>query len=215
MNAKTYNIIILDKSGSMSCVRKETVDNVNEILGSIRSSQEKNAEVEQIVTLVAFCGCEIKTLIDAQPVSKVDNISFKSYQPCCTTPLYDAIGMTITKLQKRIIDEENAAVAVTVITDGYENSSHEYSRVSIKALIDAYKEKGWMFAYIGADHDVESVAFSLSIDNALRFEKTSGGMEKMQLCLCKALGDWDEKMHDKDMTPEKRKECSKSFFDKF
>ncbi|MCF0180662.1 MAG: VWA domain-containing protein [Muribaculaceae bacterium] len=215
MNAKTYNIIILDKSGSMSCVRKETVDNVNEILGSIRSSQEKNAEVEQVVTLVAFCGCEIKTLIDAQPVSKVDNISFKSYQTCCTTPLYDAIGMTITKLQKRIIDEENAAVAVTVITDGYENSSHEYSRVSIKALIDAYKEKGWMFAYIGADHDVESVAFSLSIDNALRFKKTGSGMKEMQLCLCKALSDWDEKMHDIDMTPEKRKECSKSFFDKF
>ena len=62
MKTKVFNVIILDKSGSMSSIARQAVDGVNETIGSIRSAQEKNPDQEHIVTLVAFCGCEMKAM---------------------------------------------------------------------------------------------------------------------------------------------------------
>ena len=37
----------------------------------------------------------------------------------------------------------------------------------------------WTFTYIGADHDVEKIAFSLSITNTMTFNKNDEEMKKM------------------------------------
>ena len=55
---KVYNVIILDKSGSMSSIARQAIDGVNETIGSIKRAQEKNSDQQHLVTLVAFCGCE-------------------------------------------------------------------------------------------------------------------------------------------------------------
>jgi hypothetical protein len=68
--------------------------------------------------------------------------------------------------------QPDSLALVTIFTDGYENASHEFTRMGIMSLIDSYKEQGWQFTYIGADHDVEQVSFSLHIDHHLKFEKT-------------------------------------------
>lgn len=190
--SKIYNVIILDKSGSMSSCSKLAVDSVNETLGAIRSSAKKNESVEYYVTLVAFCGCERNVIIDNRPIASVENISYDVYSPCCTTPLYDAIGFTVTRIHEMMRSDENSTASVTIITDGYENASKEYSRTAIKALIDSYKSEGWMFAYIGADHDVESVAFSLSIDNTMKFDKSRTGFGKMSSKLSSSLECWSD-----------------------
>ena len=173
---KIYNVIILDKSGSMSTIAKQAVDGVNETLGGIRSSQLKDPTQDNYVTLVAFCGCELRTIYDNTPIAEVRDITPNDYRPCCMTPLYDAVGTTITRLHPIVTDNKGAA-AVTIITDGYENASHEYSGKAIKDLIERYKNEGWMFAYIGADHDVEAVAAQMSIDNTLVFDKTDAEPE--------------------------------------
>ena len=173
-----YNVIILDKSGSMSSITKQAIDGVNETLAAIRSSQHKDPELDNRVTLVAFCGCETKRLYDMTPIADVRDITKDDYIPCCLTPLYDAVGNTITRVHKAIRDQL-VAVAVTIITDGYENDSKEFTGQAIKRLIDQYKEEGWMFAYIGAEHDVEAVAKQLSIDNFMEFDKTPEGTKKM------------------------------------
>jgi hypothetical protein len=82
------------------------------------------------------------------------------------------MGRTLTKLEKELKGDENHSVIVTVITDGYENSSHEYNMAAIKALIEHLKDEGWSFAYMGTDHDVHGVSVSLSITNVIKFEKT-------------------------------------------
>ena len=174
-----YNVIILDKSGSMSSIARQAVDGVNETIGSIKSAQEKNPDQKHIVTLVAFCGCEMKTIYDNVPVSEVKTLTDKDYQPCCMTPLYDAVGMTITRVHTLKSQNSESLALVTIITDGYENASHEYTQASIRALIESYKEQGWQFTYIGADHDVESVAFSLSIQHHLTFDKSAAGTQAM------------------------------------
>ncbi len=176
---KIYNVIILDKSGSMSTIAKQAVDGVNETLGGIRSSQLKDPTQDNYVTLVAFCGCELRTIYDNTPIAEVRDITPNDYRPCCMTPLYDAVGTTITRLRPVVEKEKGAAAAVTIITDGYENASREYSGKAIKELIEQLKNQGWLFAYIGADHDVEKVAAQMSIDNTLVFDKTEAGTRAM------------------------------------
>lgn len=217
MNSKIYNVVILDKSGSMTSIRKQAVDSVNETFGCIRSMRKKNAEQEQFVTLVAFCGCEQKVIYENTLIEKVNNITLADYEPCCMTPLYDAIGNVCTRLHTTVKDDESASVAVTIITDGYENASREFSAKAIKALIEAYKQEGWMFAYIGADHDVESVAFNLSIDNTMRWEKTEEGTEEMAKIVNESRMQWADRVHHcMAPTPEERAEMkrriSKNFF---
>ena len=179
MKTKVFNVIILDKSGSMSSIARQAVDGVNETIGSIRSAQEKNPDQEHIVTLVAFCGCEMKTIYDNVPASEVKALTDRDYRPCCMTPLYDAVGTTISRVHALKSKNRESLALVTIITDGYENASHEYSLAAIRSLIESYKEQGWQFTYIGADHDVESVAFSLNIQHTLKFDKTGAGTQAM------------------------------------
>lgn len=214
-----HNVIILDKSGSMSSIRRQAVDGVNETLASIRSQAKKTPEQRQLVTLVAFCGCEMKRLYIDTPIDQVSDLRAKDYEPCCMTPLYDAIGSTIAPLHRNIADDSRQLASVTIITDGYENASHEYSHNDIKKLIDSYKEKGWLFAYIGADHDVEAVAYSLSIDNALEFEKSDKGTRNMFSRFIRSKNRWADEMCCMMEAPleaeelrERKKQANRDFF---
>ena len=190
-----YNVIILDKSGSMHSIARQAIDGVNETIGSIKSAQKKNPDQTHLVTLVAFCGCEQRVIYDNVPVGEARILTDKDYRPCCMTPLYDAIGTTISRVHalKSKNDAESLAL-VTIITDGYENASSEYTLTAITSLIESYKEQGWQFTYIGADHDVEYVAFSLHIDHHLTFDKTGAGTKAMFAKERKARGKWLKSM---------------------
>ncbi|MBQ9577797.1 MAG: VWA domain-containing protein [Muribaculaceae bacterium] len=191
-----YNVIILDKSGSMSNIARQAIDGVNETIGSIKSAQEKNPDQKHLLTLVAFCGCELKTIYDNIPVADVKTLTDRDYRPCCMTPLYDAIGTTITRVHALKSLQADSLALVTIITDGYENASREFSQRAIMSLIDSYKEQGWQFTYIGADHDVEQVSFSLHIDHHMKFDKTQAGTQAMFAKERKARSHWMCKMKD-------------------
>ena len=176
--AKTqvYNLVILDKSGSMECIRKEAVNGYNETLGTIKAAQLKHLDTqEHFVSLAAFCGCGIDMIYDKTPIADADKLTVKKYNPCCCTPLFDAVGKTIKQLQKDIEKVEDAAVLVTIITDGEENASKEWTGSAIKALIDHCKEEGWMFSFIGAGDDVIQIATKISITNTVLWEQTAKG----------------------------------------
>ena len=177
---KVYNLIILDKSGSMESIRKAAIDGYNETLGSIKSAQLKYLDSqEHYISLAVFCGCGVEMVYDCTPIKDAEKLTKERYNPCCMTPLYDAIGKSVKALQKISDAEEDAAVLVTIITDGMENASQEWTGPAIKKLIDERKEEGWMFSYVGADHDVESVAASISITNTVVWKKTNEGTEDM------------------------------------
>ena len=191
-----YNVIILDKSGSMSSIARQAIDGVNETIGSIRSAQEKNPDQKHMVTLVAFCGCEMKVIYDNVPVAEAKTLTDKDYRPCCMTPLYDAVGSTITRIHSLKSSDDNSLALVTIITDGYENASHEFTLTALKSLIDSYKEQGWQFTYIGADHDVKQVAYTLSIDHSLQFDKDEEGTTAMFAKERRSRLRWMKKMKD-------------------
>ena len=177
---KVYNLIILDKSGSMESIRKAAIDGYNETLGSIKSAQLKYLDSqEHYISLAVFCGCGVEMVYDCTPIKDAEKLTKERYNPCCMTPLYDAIGKSVKALAKISDAEEDSAVLVTIITDGMENASQEWTGPAIKRLIDERKEEGWMFSYIGADHDVEQVAATISITNTVVWTKTAEGTEAM------------------------------------
>ena len=177
---QVYNLIILDKSGSMSSIAKAAIAGFNETVGGIRSAQERFKDTqEHFVSLMIFCDCEKTMVYDMVPVDKVKDLTSREYRPCCCTPLYDAMGISINALHKAIKDKEDATAVVTVITDGLENASKEYSGQAIKALVERMKdEEGWNFAYIGTNQDVEATSASLSIDNHMAFADDEEGMRE-------------------------------------
>ena len=182
-----YNVIILDESGSMSSIYKETLQSMNEVLGGIRKNQEDHSDQQHNVTIVTFEGHGIggvKTRRDRVPVEKIENFSEKDYRPGGCTPLYDAMGQTLNRLESLVTAEDK--VMATIITDGYENSSEEYSGKTIKSLVARLRERGWVFAYIGANQDAVEVAKDLNISNALNYDATPEGMVQMRFSFSKA-----------------------------
>lgn len=170
---KVYNVIIMDRSGSMWEIQKPAIMGYNEVLGGVKAAATKFAETqEQYMTLVLFDSSSIDEVYwNANPADAAI-LTEETYVPGACTPLYDAVGRTLTKLEKELKGDDNHSVVVTIITDGYENDSHEYNLTGVKSLIEHLKKEGWSFAYMGTDHDVEGVTVSLSITNVVKFEKT-------------------------------------------
>ncbi len=173
---QVFNVIILDRSGSMGCIRQAAVDGFNETLAGIKKAQEKFADTQDhFVSLVTFCSCETKRLYDNTPVAEANPLKIEDFQPCCSTPLYDAMGFTLTRMHRHVQGLTDAMVVVTIITDGMENASREYNGKSIKELVEQLRGEGWSFTYMGANQDSVEVAMSLSIRNARNFDYSDVG----------------------------------------
>lgn len=192
-----YNVVILDKSGSMGSIKSAAVEGFNETLVGIKKAQEKFAETQQhYLSLVAFCGCEMKVLYDKVPISEAKLLDMNDYQPCCSTPLFDAMGFTLTDTRKHVKDLKDAMVVVTIITDGMENASKEYSGEAVKSLVDELRHEGWTFTYMGANQDAVEVAVSLSIRNARNFDYSSKGAKKAMAKDCSTRMSFFRRIHD-------------------
>lgn len=165
---RVHNLIILDESGSMQSIYRPALSGLNETLQTIREAQKEHEDQFHLVSLVAFDTAHYNKIYWKAPADKAVDIRPDQYRPSGGTPLYDAMGRAINELAAKVAKED--VVLVTIITDGYENASRQYSGKAIKCLVEAMKEKGWVFTYIGANQDVEAVAASMSIDNRLSFD---------------------------------------------
>ena len=183
MKTRIFNLIIIDESGSMQSIKTAAINSVNETIQTIRAAQKKYEDQEHYVSLVSF-NDDVKTIYECVSAEEVKELTADSYEPDCCTALYDAMGISLNRLRKKVAEDDK--VLVTIVTDGYENASTEYSGKAIKALVDELKGKGWIFAYIGANQDVEAVAATISITNVMNFEATCEGTGAMSERLSKA-----------------------------
>ncbi len=182
MKTKIYNLIILDESGSMNCIWEQTVSGCNEMIDSVKVLQEKFGDKqEHFISIYSFqSGTEhSRYIIKDMPVEKAAHITIEDYIPNGLTPLYDAVGVTLSDLFVTMKGEDFAIASVTIITDGMENSSKEYSHEMVSEMIKKCKEKGWNFNFIGANIDEKKVSYSLNIDNSMSFVQNDEGVKSM------------------------------------
>jgi hypothetical protein len=179
---KIYNLILLDKSGSMDSIRKAALIGCNEVLNGIKSTAQTYADSqEHYVSLMLFDTDSMPYILDMVPAKDVKLMGESQFVPCACTPLLDAIGTSVTRLENKIKKDERAIASVTVITDGYENASQEFTASQIHKLIGRLKEQeGWNFAFMGANQDVTKVSVELNIDiqNARAFDFSEEGTKE-------------------------------------
>ena len=175
---RVHNLIIVDESGSMSVIRKQAFAGMNETLQTVRQMQSKFPEQEQRVTLITFDSDHTKIHYDNAPATQTKDLAWNAYNPSAATPLYDAIGKGISMVNAQIEDGDN--VLVTIITDGEENSSEEWTLKMVRTMIEKLKKQHWTFTLIGTDTlDVESMAHSFAIEEHMEFQQTEAGTRAM------------------------------------
>ena len=178
MSKRIFNLIIVDESGSMSIIREQALVGMNETIETIIKMQEMHNDIEQRVSLLTFDSDHRRFIFDNAPAQRTHKLGYRDYNPGGATPLYDAIGLGISKVNALTGAEDN--VLVTIITDGYENCSTEYNLSMVKNLIEKLKQQNWTFTFIGTDNlDVEGMAHDMGISNSLSFAQTEEGTKAM------------------------------------
>jgi len=153
--AQTNIHFILDRSGSMNSCINDTIGGFNSFI-----SQQKQNQYDKAYLSLYLFDHEYITHYSNKFINDVNNLDNTSYIPRGQTALYDAIGKTITNLTHT----NNESIVIVILTDGYENSSNEFSQSKIKELIEEKKKLGWEFIFLGANQDAILSASSIGID---------------------------------------------------
>lgn len=178
-----FNLIILDESGSMSNCKAATISGCNETINVAKTLQEKHGDQQKsFLSIYAFQSDgkrPSRYICKNVATEQAENITDKDYEPWGCTPLLDAVGSTLVDLEMVASTHDDAMGIVTIITDGYENSSKQYTLAMVRTLISRLKEKGWTFNFIGANIDVDKIGEALSIDNRMAFTNDADGTKDM------------------------------------
>ena len=172
----TEIVFILDESGSMSGLEKDTVGGFNSFI-----DRQRNVEGEALVSAVLFSGSS-KVLYDRTELSKIEPMTEAMYCPGGCTALLDAVGNAVNHIRtihKYAREEDLPEKTVFVITtDGEENSSREFTYRKVKELFERQqKDCGWEFLFLGANIDAgeEAARIGIAPEQAVRYECDSAG----------------------------------------
>ena len=179
-NDLTDIIMLLDRSGSMASIRDDTVGGINTFLDA-----QRQATGRATFTLAQFDHAyEVKRT--AEPLESIAPLTSADFQPRGSTALLDAMGRLINETGARLAampeDRRPGKVLFVVVTDGEENSSHEFTADRVKEMTthqsDHYQ---WEFAFLGANIDSFATAKTVGVPagNTMNFAATSDGV---QLC---------------------------------
>jgi len=157
MKKKTYAMLVLDETGSMMSIRDQTVSAVAEYLDGLKSGKGIRVTVALFNSQHPF-----RIVVDNKKAKNAQGFTHEDYNPSSTTPLFDAIGQAIRRMEQ-LTSNEDCKVIIAIMTDGLENASREYSREDIFALVEKKRKEGWAFAFLGANIDSFDAGGSIGI----------------------------------------------------
>lgn len=159
-------VFILDRSGSMSGLENDVIGGFNKYVG-----EQKKLGLKAKLTTVLFDNV-YEVLHDRIPISEVPKLTKFEYFPRGTTALLDAVGKSINVTKSKT--KKGDKVLFIINTDGYENSSKEFTKEQIKKLVTKMvKDKDWKFVYYGADLDNFSDAQAMGINIVFAYDKAN------------------------------------------
>lgn len=155
-NVKNTEIVfVLDKSGSMSHIKTDAIGGFNNFV-----QEQLKLEGDTDVTLVLFDH-------EVQVLEGVTELTEETYRPSGMTALLDAIGVGIDNQLEdlaRKSEDDKPNVIVAIMTDGFENSSKEYTKERINEMITEQTANDWQFIFLGANIDAVGTARDLGIN---------------------------------------------------
>lgn len=185
---RTEIVFILDASGSMHHLTADTVGGFNALL-----EKNRNESGEATVTTVLF-NHEARIIHDRLDIRQVPQLTTREYQCDGCTALLDAVGDAIERadlvqsVQPRGYKADKVLFIIT--TDGMENASRRFTYAQVKKLIEAHREQGWEFLFVGANIDAAAEAEQLGIaaDCAAGYVADGTGTQVLYQAMSKAVG---------------------------
>lgn len=176
-DALTEMIFVLDASGSMHGLERDTIGGFNSMIDRQRSEAG-----DALVSTVIFSD-NSRVIHDRVDVRDVRELTERDYTTEGCTALYDAIGGAIQHIgnvHKYARPEDVPGRTVVVITtDGMENASRRCTAKQVKGMIERQKEKyGWEFVFLGANIDAAEAASEIGIEeeDAIDFVNDADGI---------------------------------------
>ncbi len=159
-------VFILDRSGSMSGLEKDTIGGFNSML-----EKQRKEPGDAVVSTVLFNN-ETEVVHDRVAISDVPYLTDKEYFVCGYTALLDALGGAINHIgnihkyaRKEDVPEKTLFI---ITTDGMENASRFYNYHKVRQMIERQKERyGWEFLFLGANIDAVAEAGRFGIDESM------------------------------------------------
>ena len=178
MNKKhqVHNLIILDESGSMQSIKPTIIAGFNELVQTIQGIEKQFPDQEHTISFLTFNSLGQKFHHFNHPVAKLQKINEKNYNPDSGTPLFDAMGHSLLKVKHHLEGQTDYNVLVTILTDGEENASKEFSGADIKKLVEELQK------------------------NTMTFEKNEADIKNMWLKESSARASYSEKIRLKEDT---------------
>lgn len=172
----TEIVFILDCSGSMSGLERDTIGGFNSML-----EKQKRAAGRALISTVLFNNAS-RVLHDRVEIGRVRPMTDKDYLACGSTALLDAIGGAIHHIGNvhryaRSGDVPEHTMFV-ITTDGMENASRRYGIEKVRGMIQRQKIKyGWEFLFLGANIDAIETAsrFGIGADRAVNYHSDRRG----------------------------------------
>lgn len=186
-NDITELVFILDRSGSMQGLEKDTIGGFNAMI-----EKQKQQHSACYVSTILF-DHESKVIHDREKIMEVSPMTENDYYVGGSTALLDAIGGAIHhigKLHKYFGEDAPSKTMFVITTDGMENASRRYDAATVKMMIERQKEKyGWEFIFIGANIDaVETAAgFGIDADRAVNYNADKIGTKIMYESVAQAV----------------------------
>lgn len=184
----TEVVFILDKSGSMSGLEKDTIGGFNSLI-----EKQRKEPGDAIVSTVLFSD-NSKVIHNRVNIKDIPLLTTNEYYVSGCTALLDAVGNAINYISKKHNESNNDEVPEKTIfiitTDGQENASREFTYSKVKNLIENMKENNkWEFIFLGANIDTiaEAKRFGIDENNAVNYNCDEVGVEINYECLGKAI----------------------------
>ena len=202
----TELVFILDRSGSMSGLEKDTIGGFNSML-----EKQRKEPGDAVVSTVLFDN-ETEVIHDRVVIADVPNLTDKEYFVRGCTALLDAVGGAIHHIgnvhkyaRKEDVPEKTLFI---ITTDGMENASHHYTYDKVRQMIERQKDRyGWEFLFLGANIDATAEAKRFGIDESmaanyhcdevgtvLNYEVISEAITSVRTSAAPLSADWKKKI---------------------
>jgi uncharacterized protein YegL len=187
----TTNVtVVVDRSGSMSGIRTDVIGGLNTLI----EEQAKEPGACSL-TIWQFDSTAIEKMLDTTPITKARKLTNSDFQPRGMTPLYDAVGAVLADADARHQDGDYEVFVL--VTDGAENSSREYTKQMIFDEITRRTSDGWVFSYLGANHDAygASQGIGISKGSTQSFAADAAGASKSFASVSRSIGGYRGATH--------------------